>query len=338
MEINKTYIQNYLKQHHLDNPDGIIPLSSYSESVQKHYESLSMDILKRNFGGKISTFIPGKQFVSLSVTGSSCELNCEHCHSHYLSHMQDVSSEDKLRKSLNYLIERNANGCLISGGCDSDGKVPLLRFFSTLKEFKQKSSLIFNFHVGLVNEEDIRKIAEIQPDFVSFDLTLDAEIIHDVYHLKKHVNDYISTYKTLIQYGVRTIPHICVGLNFGDIKNEILALHKIANHPVDLIVFLVIIPPLEHPKFHEVKMDDIRNLFTTARLLFPQTEISLGCMRPRGAHRHQIEALAVHAGFNRYEIPSRKTLALIQKKNLSIQTFNTCCAISHTAMNQLSKS
>ena len=335
--INKEYIKKHLGKFGLVYPDSPIPISSYSKSSQNLYKSLCMQILKQNFRGEIKTFIPGKQFASLSVTGSSCELNCEHCHSHYLSHMQDVSSEKKLRDTLDILIEKGAHGCLISGGCDSTGKVPLLRYYNILKEYKKISSLIFNFHVGLVNEEEIQKITEIQPDFVSFDFTMDEDVIKDVYHMKRNVADYLNTYQYLLKYRVRTVPHICVGLNFGNIQKEFLVLQEIANYPVDLIVFLVIISPPHHPKFHEANLDDIKDLFTSARLLFPHTELSLGCMRPRGEQRHQIEEIAVQSGFNRYEIPSRKTLSLLEKNNISIQTYNVCCAVSKMQLTTLSK-
>jgi uncharacterized radical SAM superfamily protein len=338
MKIDKQYVQNYLKNYRLESPEDIIPLSSYSKSIQSIHENLALDILKQNFGGKISTFIPGKDFVSLSVTGISCELNCEHCHTHYLSHMDDVSSEEKLRNNLDKLIERGALGCLISGGCDSDGKVPLLRYFEILKEYKQNSSLIFNFHVGLIDEEEIQKIAEIQPDFVSFDLTLDKIVIQDVYHLEKQVKDYVDTYRSLILHGIRTIPHICVGLNFGNIKNEFLILREIRKHTVDLIVFLVIIPPPNHPNFHNANIEQVGDLFTTARLLFPQTELSLGCMRPRGPQRHMIEELAVRSGFNRFEIPSKKTLKILKEKGLDIKTYRVCCGVSQNRLKSLSMS
>jgi uncharacterized radical SAM superfamily protein len=336
MPIDTQYIQDYLKRYRLEYPDDIIPLSLYSKPIQQHYKELCMQILKHNFSGTISTFIPGKQFQSLSVTGSTCELNCEHCHTHYLEHMIDVSSEKKLRKTLDNLVEQNALGCLISGGCDAEGRVPLLRFHQTLKEYKQNTSLIFNFHVGLINEQEIQKIADIQPNFVSFDLTLDEEIIRDVYHLRRQVQDYVTTYQSLIKNGVRTIPHICVGLNFGDIKNELMALQEIAKCPVDLIVFLVIIPPPDHPKFHSANIKEVGNLFTTARLLFPQTELSLGCMRPRDSNRYQIEELAFHSGFNRYEIPSRKTLKMIKENGFTVKTFNVCCAVSNSKLDELS--
>jgi uncharacterized radical SAM superfamily protein len=337
MKIDREYVRKYLTEKKVELPDDIIPITVFPNYLKVIYNSLIRDILKQNFNDQISSFIPGKQFVSLSVTGSACDLNCEHCHTHYLSHMTDVSSEEKLRETLDSLIEQGVLGCLISGGCDSEGKVPLLRFHQILKEYKEKSSLIFNFHVGLIDEEEIQKIAEIQPDFVSFDLTLDDSIIKNVYHLNRKVEDYLFTFKKLIEHGVRTIPHICVGLNFGNMKKEYLALQEIAKYPVDMIVFLVIIPPPEHEVFHRVNPMDVSNLFTTARLLFPQKELSLGCMRPRDKFRHLIEEYAVRAGFNRFEIPSKKTLKLLKEKGLSVQTYNVCCAVSKSKLHSLSK-
>lgn len=337
MTIDKEYIQSYIKKNNLEFKEGIIPVSRFSESERELYKDLSLDILKKNFDGNINIFIPGKHFTSLSVTGSSCDLNCEHCHTHYLNHMEDVSSADKLRKSLDTLVENGALGCLISGGCDSDGRVPILQFSEILKEYKEKTSLIFNFHVGLINEEEIQKLADIQPDFVSFDLTLDNEAIRDVYHLNRSIKDYVNTYRSLIEHGVRTIPHICIGLNFGDVKKEAAILHEIAKYPVDLIVFLIIIPPPDHPTFHNANVGDVGDIFTTARLLFPHTELSLGCMRPRDAERRKIEELAVHAGFNRFEIPSKKTLKLMKSYGLSTNTFNVCCAVSQDTLQKLSK-
>ncbi len=337
MEIDKDYVWNYLQENKVKPPDELIPITSYPKYLRVIYDRLVKDIMQRNFQGKVSTFIPGRRFVSLSVTGSACELNCEHCHTYYLSHMQDVSSDKKLRDVLDALIDQGALGCLISGGCDSSGKVPLLKFYKTLKEYQENSSLIFNFHVGLINEEEIQKIATIQPDIVSFDLTLDDAIIRDVYHLQRQVEDYITTYKKLIEHGVRTIPHICTGLNFGNVKKEFLALQEIAKYPVDLIVFLVLIPPPEHADFHKVNPLDIRNLFTTARLLFPQTELSLGCMRPRDQFRQRIEEYAFRAGFNRFEIPSKNTLKLMKESGMTVQNYNVCCAVSNDQLRKLSK-
>ena len=337
MQIDRRYIKDYLQKHQVKLPDEVIPITTYPNFLRVIYSRLFRDIMKENFNDTIRTFIPGKQFVSLSVTGSACELNCEHCNSHYLSHMHDVSSEEKLRKTLDSLIDQGALGCLISGGCDETGKVPLLKFHHVLKEYKENSSLIFNFHVGLIDEEEIQKLVEIQPDIVSFDLTLDETAIRDVYHLNRKVEDYLNTYRALIQNGIRTIPHICVGLNFGKLKKEFLILQEIAKYPVDLIVFLVIIPPPEHASFQKINPIDVGNLFATARLLFPRTELSLGCMRPRDDLRQNIEEYAVRAGFNRFEIPSKKTLKLIKEAGFSVKPYNVCCAVSQNQLDKLSK-
>ena len=121
-------------------------------------EQLIKEITFRNFNNEVNIFIPGRFFPALSVTGTDCSLQCEHCNITYLSHMTDVSDENKLRKSLDKLVSSGAQGCLISGGCDEDGKVPLLGYKDIFREYKEKTDLIFNFHVGLLNEEEIEPV------------------------------------------------------------------------------------------------------------------------------------------------------------------------------------
>ncbi len=91
-------------------------------------EELITKIRSQNFGNAFNLFIPGKGFSSLSVTGPLCELKCDHCNLKYLTIMKDISDENKLKSELDELINHNAEGCLISGGCTYEGKVPLLKF------------------------------------------------------------------------------------------------------------------------------------------------------------------------------------------------------------------
>jgi uncharacterized radical SAM superfamily protein len=333
MNIGKEYAANFLENL------NITEVNLSSEQIKQHKEqltSLSDTILKENFGGIIRTFIPGRYFTSLSVTGGECELNCEHCHSNYLTHMIDVATEEKLRAALDDLVQQGAYGCLLSGGCDIEGKVPILQFADVIKEYKKKSNLLFNFHVGLLQEPEIQKLAELNPDFVSFDFTIDENIIKEVYHLEKSVQDYIDTYSNLLKYKIRTVPHICIGLNFGKTHKELQALQMLSKYPTDLIVFLVIIPPQQHPEFQPANISEIEEVFTNARLIFPQTELSLGCMRPRGELRHKIEQLAIQSGFNRFEIPSKRSIKILRENGYLIKTYNLCCAVGNEALEHFS--
>ena len=42
-------------------------------------------------GENVDIVCPGHEFVSLSVTGESCDLSCEHCNHKYLESMKDIS-------------------------------------------------------------------------------------------------------------------------------------------------------------------------------------------------------------------------------------------------------
>ncbi|MCP4764109.1 MAG: hypothetical protein GY870_20215 [archaeon] len=279
---------------------------------------------------EINLFFPGKDFPSMSVTGTSCSLECEHCNNKYLSHMKDISNEKKLRENLDRLIKIGAQGCLISGGCDENGKVPILKFKEILKEYKANKGkeIILNLHIGLLNENEIKQIAEIPPDIVSFDFTLDEEIIHNVYHLENRSKlDYIETLDNLIKHKINIVPHICIGLNFGNIKKEIESLEYLQKYNFDLIVFIILIPPENNDKFSFADSKDIGEVLIKARSLFPNTELSLGCMRPRGKEHLDIEDIAIEAGINRFTLPSKKTMKKLEENGYKINSYNACCAI-----------
>ncbi|MHA1727324.1 MAG: radical SAM protein [Promethearchaeota archaeon] len=307
--IDENYIKNFTKRN-----TDVYPLFD--------------NIIRTNFNKQISLFTPGNDFPSLSVTGNACELRCEHCNTKYLHGMKDVSSGEKMRKTLDELISRGVKGCLISGGCDSDGKVPFLQFKDILHEYKEKHNLIYNFHTGLLNEEEIKELAEIPPDIVSYDFTVDEEIIHNVYHLDKKPKDYSKTLENMIKYGIRVIPHVTIGLNFGRVKKEIDTLEYLLNHEFDLIVFIVLIPPKDSEKFKPTNITEVTRILMKARLMFPLTELSLGCMRPKNKElRVKIEDSAVAAGINRFALPSKKTVRKLIEKGYEINKFNACCAI-----------
>jgi uncharacterized radical SAM superfamily protein len=320
--VDSLYISQFLEQNKIKNIETLIKTNPDLSN------QLIKQILSTNFGNQFNTFIPGKGFSSISVTGSQCDLECEHCNLKYLTIMKDGSDENKLRRELDSLIEQNAQGCLVSGGCTSDGKVPFLKFKDILKEYRHKSNLIFNFHVGLLSEEEIKQLAEINPHVVSFDITMDDEIIKNIYHMKNRSSqDYKDTFENLRKYNINIIPHITVGLNFGLINKEIDTLQYLSKFDLDLIVFIILIPPEKKQNFKLPAIQEIQRVFMTARLYFPTTELSLGCMRPRGKSNQNIEETAIKAGINRIVIPSNQSMELLKSNNSKIKTFDACCAI-----------
>ncbi len=97
-----------------------------------------------------------------------------------------------------------------------------------------------------------------------------------------------------------------------------------------LIVLIALIPPKSSKvEFKRPKPFDIAKIIALIRFVFPYTEISLGCMRPRGDIKIELEKYAIKAGINRIELPSQDTLKWVKSINPGImfQFFSACCAI-----------
>ena len=298
----------------------------------KPFLNLALNLKRKYFKNVIKIYTPGKEFPSISVTGDNCALSCDHCNKKFLKSMHPITSKEDLKSYLLNLYHNGGNGVLLSGGCLPDGSVPLLDYIDIIREVKEETHLIINTHTGLLNESLAKKLAEAKVDIVSFDFNLDNDIIHEIYHLEKDFDDYIKALKLLQKYNLNVIPHICIGLYYGTLHKELESIKylKLSGFNPSLIVLIALIPPRGSKlKFTTPNPVDIAKIISLIRFNFPSTEISLGCMRPRGNVKVEIEKLAISAGINRIEIPSKKTLKWAKRKypNIEFEYFSACCAI-----------
>lgn len=292
----------------------------------------AQEMTQKNFGNRMKIYNPTKKFPAISITGGDCSLECEHCNKKYLSGMKQILEKSDLEKFLLDLFENNGVGALISGGSNPDGSVPLLEFLDVIKKIKSKTNLIINTHTGLLNEETAHKLANANVDIVSFDINMDTEIVQDIYHLDIELNQYKRAIDLLQKYNLNIVPHLCVGLYYGKLHKELDSIKFIKDIKLNpsLIVIIVLVPPKNSKaKFETPKPADIAKVIATLRFVFPDTEISLGCMRPRGNIKTKIEKYAIKAGITRIEIPSRDTLIWLKEINPEIEFkfFSACCAI-----------
>jgi len=292
----------------------------------------ALKLKNQNFGNQIKIYIPNKRFPAISITGADCALECEHCNKKYLKGMNEVLSKDDLERFLFDHFKKGGVGALISGGCEPNGSVPLLKFLDSIRLIKKKTNLIINTHTGLLNEETAKKLAEAGVDIVSFDVTMDEEVIKKIYHLNKDPEDYKKSIEYLKRYKLNIVPHICIGLFYGKIHKELEAIKFLKESGINpsLIVLIALIPPKDsNTKFIRLNPIDIAKVIAIIRFVFPNTEISLGCMRPRGKAKTQIEKSAILAGITRIEIPSIKTLKWLKQKypDIKFKFFSACCAI-----------
>lgn len=263
-------------------------------------------------------FAAPNRTIAVSVTGGSCALECAHCNGTYLQQMMPLEQALKARSFRD-------KSYLVSGGCDTSGKVPLLERWPELKELASRGPL--NLHTGLVTEEEASRLAEIA-SVVSFDFVGDDETIKAVYGIPVTVSDYLSSYRALQKY-TRVIPHICVGLNGGEIKGEYETLNILKGEAVEAIS-IIIFRPTPNTKFSDCQpppAEEVASFIATARLMFPRTPIYLGCMRPSGRYREVIDLLALKAGVNKIVLPSPEARRHAEELGLNISVSGECCSL-----------
>ncbi|OEH85636.1 hypothetical protein BHU72_02230 [Desulfuribacillus stibiiarsenatis] len=260
---------------------------------------------------------------AVSLTGSHCELDCAHCGGHYLKGMADKQTAHQA------IASKSAQSCLISGGCNHHGAVNVMSEMPYIESLKQQlhGHKTVNMHVGVMNQEQIRKVADVA-DIVSYDLVGDDETIAEVYGTDCCVKDYEDCYVELRKH-TQVVPHICIGLRGGKLGHEFHALEILQRHGAESIVFIVFIPTkgTRYADRQPPVIEEVIELIAKARLMFPNIPISLGCMRPKGAYRAKLDCLAIQAGVNRMVIPTAPARMLAEQLQLTAIKGEECCVL-----------
>lgn len=277
-------------------------------------------VRRANFPDEITWSYPLDTAV-LSLTGARCALDCAHCGGYYLKGMRPIWQAEP----------DSAPSCLISGGCDATGRVPVLAHLDRVRAWRQRPeggrTRTMNWHVGLIGEAEMAAIAPLA-DVVSFDFVGDDETIREVYGLDRTVQDYAETYRLIRRYA-RTLPHITIGLRGGMLGHELPALERLQELGAEGLVFLVLIPTpgTRYADRRPPSPGAVAHLLAEARLRFPTTPIYLGCMRPRGAYRDELDPLAVRAGVNVVVSPARTARKLAAELGLTTRDMHECCVL-----------
>jgi len=268
----------------------------------------------------LKAYHPVPRFPPISISGIKCTLKCGHCNGVYLKGMHSADTPEELIKACRELAENNAVGTLVSGGSDNKGQMlNLTRMLGALRKAKEETGLIINIHPGLIAKEIARDLAV---DFASLEIPSDT-VIRKVLNLDVRHRDYVETYHNLKDAGITVVPHICI---YTGGESELLK--DITGPPV--IVVIVFTPTRNTPMSAEKSPDvkDIGRVINNIHQMFPDTEISLGCMRPRnGLVREEIEIEALKSGVSRMEIPSRKTIRYALNLGYEVKNFDACCAL-----------
>ena len=154
----------------------------------------------------------------------------------------------------------------------------------------------------------------------------DDRTIRAVYGLQRTVEDYVACFQ-MIQGSVRVVPHVTVGLAGGEIQGERRAISELRALGVDSLVFLVFVPTpgTRYAARAAPGPEAVAELIAEARVMLPNAVITLGCMRPGGAHRAKLDSLAVQAGVNGIVNPSRPARSLAEAMGLRLVNRDECC-------------
>lgn len=267
-------------------------------------------------------------FVNISITGSKCQCRCEHCQGELLQNMLPAREPELLVKLAVDLKQRGCLGVLISGGACKSGQVPLARFIGAIEELVNMGLSVV-VHPGVLSKETANLLAQSKVSGVALDLIGDMDTIHEVYHLPLTPQDYQDSLHTACTAGLKAVPHIVIGLHYGQIRGEYKALHMVAQEGAECLI-LVVLNPLQSTPMRAVTpppLEAIADIFKVARKLLPQIPIALGCARPPGIYSRAVERLAVEAGFQVIAYPARETVDYVQSLGYQITYQETCCCM-----------
>jgi uncharacterized radical SAM superfamily protein len=267
-------------------------------------------------------------FPTISITGRSCGLGCKHCGGLVLDTMYPASTPERLYNLCVQLKRKGASGCLISGGCLPDGSVPLGRFLDSFEKIKRKLDLTVFVHTGIIDSTTAEALSKTWVNAALIDIIGSDETINEICKLNIKVEDYLDSLRALHESRIPFVPHVVVGLHYGQLKGEIYALKMISQYKPSALVIIAFMPihGTEMENVEPPKPSEIAKVTAAARLMFPKTPIVLGCMRPKGKHRAQTDILAIRTGVDAIAFPSEEAVAYAGDQRYKVIFRSLCCS------------
>jgi uncharacterized radical SAM superfamily protein len=284
----------------------------------KHYESSEFPFMSASCG-----------FAAVSVTGADCRLRCDHCSGILLRSMEEARTPAGLLDLAGRSAARGGRGLLVSGGADGDGTVPLAPFTDAIAEIRARHGARIVVHAGPVGRDLAAALARAGADRVMIDVVGSRETLRSVYHLDIDPSAIEESLSVLEGEGVPAAPHVVIGVDRGLIVGERAALEMVARHPPAALV-LVVLTPLPGTPFEDVAPPpaaEAARLVVEARRLLPDTRILLGCARPGGAYRAEIDRMAFEAGIDGIAYPHEGAVRLARRAGLSPSFHRECCCL-----------
>ncbi|MDI6703909.1 MAG: hypothetical protein QME40_04475 [bacterium] len=289
----------------------------------------------KNFGKRITFYHPGMfyyegewgRYSAISITGKRCILQCDHCKGKILDQMPVATTPQELVALCCEFDKRGDFGCLITGGSLANGSLPWKEFIPAIKEVKSKTRLFLSIHSGIIERKTAWALKEAGIDQALIDVIGDDEIAKKVCHIDSFIDKVTKSIEAFEYVSLPVIPHIVVGIDYGNIRGEYKAIDILKPFSISRLVIVVLMPLVATPMegVEPPKAEDVSRIIAYGRINMPFTHISLGCARPRG-DRH-IDVLAVDCGVNSIAIPSQEAIKRARGYGLSAFFQKTCCSV-----------
>jgi len=270
-----------------------------------------------------------EKFRAISITGTQCELMCDHCEGELLKSMDEGPSKEAILEWGRRVADAGGRGILMSGGSDDTGRVPFTeQHFEAMSELKEMGLDVI-VHTGLLKDGEAERLAEAGVDMALFDMIGSDRTIAQLYHLDRTVEDYVDTLQALKGAGLEMGPHVVIGHHYGEIDGEYHALRELVEAEPEAIVFVVLNPMFDTPMEDAEPPDpeDVARIVAMGRVLAPETRITLGCAKPAGEYCREVERLAFDAGANVISYPLDETVDYVEENGFDHEFRDACCCL-----------
>ncbi|MFN3412185.1 MAG: hypothetical protein ACK4YF_08505 [Exilispira sp.] len=268
--------------------------------------------------------ISTQSVASISVTGNFCELSCKHCNKKYLKSMIDI----KDKEFLNYFKDKNT--ALISGGSLKNGSVPFYNHLDLIKKIKE-NNILLNGHTGYIPEDKFDQTFIFNS--LSIDICGSDKILKEIYNLNLSLKEYQENILKLNEFLINSqknvyfdkieyfnkpaiVPHITIGIYYGKYSFEEEAIDFLKKIKPGKLVLNVLIPTKNtaFEKISEIDIKRVLQVFNYAKNQLPDSLIYLGCMRPFGLFREELDFLLFEKKIDGIVNPSKKFMKFLESK------------------------
>lgn len=268
---------------------------------------------------------------AVSITGGDCKLQCDHCKAKILEPMIPARTPEDLWRVVNEQIEGGAQGMLLTGGSNHRNEVEYDAYYSTIRRIKDAfPAFKIAMHTALVDMDIARRMEDSGIDAAMMDVIGSQDTITQVYHLRRTVDDFERTLEYLVATDMKVVPHIVIGLHYGRFLGEWNALDIIKRHMPAAVVLVVVMPfyaPEARP-FVTPDSTEVGRFFMDAREGLPEIPLLLGCARPTGRAKMEIDSYAVLAGLNGIAHPADGVVELAARLERDVRVTPACCSIA----------